>query len=55
MPNSNSMIQALLLVGLGGALISSSILAGATLLLFIAGIMIIKRGTLAQTLSLIHI
>lgn len=49
MPNSNSMIQALLLVGLGGALISSSILAGATLLLFIAGIMIIKRGTLDQT------
>lgn len=49
MPKSNLMIQALLLAGLGGALLSSSILAGATLLIAITGIVAIKRRTLEQT------
>lgn len=49
MPKPNLMIQALLLTGLGGALIFSSILAGATLLLAIAGIVAIRKGTLKQT------
>lgn len=42
------MIQALLLAGLGGALIYSSILAGVTLLLAITGIVAIRKGTLKQ-------
>ena len=33
----------LLMIGLGGALLSSSILAAATLMLAIAGIVLIKR------------
>ncbi|WP_297793059.1 O-antigen ligase family protein [uncultured Marinobacter sp.] len=49
MPKSNLMIQAFLLAGLGGALISSSFLAGATLLIAITGIVAIKRRTLEQT------
>ncbi|MEQ9546774.1 MAG: O-antigen ligase family protein [Marinobacter sp.] len=49
MPKSNFMIQALLLAGLGGALVSSSLLAGATLLIAITGIVAIKRRTLEQS------
>ncbi|MDX1599774.1 MAG: O-antigen ligase family protein, partial [Marinobacter sp.] len=49
MPKSNLMIQAFLLAGLGGALISSSLLAAATLVIAVAGIVAIKRRTLEQT------
>lgn len=49
MPKSNLMIQAFLFAGLGGALVSSSLLAGATLLIAITGIFTIKRGTLEKS------
>lgn len=46
---TSTALKALLLLGLGGALLSSSILAGATLLLAMAGIAVIRRGSLYRT------
>ena len=61
MPKSDTIIQTLFLAGIGGALISSSILAGATLLLAISGIALHNRGHLTggdwktpKELRLIH-
>lgn len=46
---TSTALKALLLFGLGGALLSSSVLAGATLLLAVAGIAVIRRGSLYRT------
>lgn len=48
-PKSRLVFYALLMAGLGGALISSSLLAAATLLLAISGMVIASRKTLYKT------
>jgi (heptosyl)LPS beta-1,4-glucosyltransferase len=49
MLNPTLALHALLIIGLGGALLSSSILAGATLLLAIAGMVLSARKSLYKT------